>query len=148
MVVKSINDSVGKDGLVPTLLAYSCLLRLGIPHDTRHPDIMQQRLAVHEAVDFKTKVFADSQVREDFSHRNGPNICDVGNAPLGSPLLCFRDRTDKQFSGWNGPFCLLEIDESSDTSLKRYGPSLFWLKHLKLFHPPLAPATPFKSPLR
>ncbi len=33
MAVKAINDSVGPDGIVPTLLVYGALPRLGLPSD-------------------------------------------------------------------------------------------------------------------
>lgn len=37
MAVKSINDSTGPDGLLPTLLVFWAITRLGLPNDPQKP---------------------------------------------------------------------------------------------------------------
>lgn len=49
MAVKAINDSVGPDGLVPTLLVFGALLRLGLPTDEATPSTFQRAVALRYA---------------------------------------------------------------------------------------------------
>lgn len=46
MAVKAINDSVGLDGLVPTLLVFGALPRLGLPTDRPSPSTLNRALAL------------------------------------------------------------------------------------------------------
>lgn len=49
--IKSLTDSVGPDGLVPTLLVYGVLPRLGIPTDNPAPGVYERATAVREATE-------------------------------------------------------------------------------------------------
>lgn len=56
--VKAVNDSVGPDGLVPTLLLYGTLPRLGFPTEKPAPSIYQRAVAVKKATDEISRIFA------------------------------------------------------------------------------------------
>lgn len=62
--VKAINDSVGPDGLVPTLLVYGALPRLGLPTDKPTPSIYQRARAVRKTTEEMSKYFAKRQVTD------------------------------------------------------------------------------------
>lgn len=47
--VKSVNDTVGPDGLVSTLLVYGALPRLGLPSDAPAAGLLQRAVAVRKA---------------------------------------------------------------------------------------------------
>lgn len=48
MAVKSVSDSVGSDGLVPALLVYGTLPRLGLPHEKLTPSTVQRATALRK----------------------------------------------------------------------------------------------------
>lgn len=60
MAVKAVNDSVGPNGLVPTLLVYGALPRLGLPSDPPSHSLYQCASALREAVKDVTKYSAKS----------------------------------------------------------------------------------------
>ena len=47
--VKALNDSAGPDGLIPTLLVYGALPRLGFPTDGPSPTTIERAVAVRKA---------------------------------------------------------------------------------------------------
>lgn len=51
MAVESINDSVGPDGLVPTLPVFGVLPRLGPPIDQPAPSIFKRAIALRKAAE-------------------------------------------------------------------------------------------------
>lgn len=56
--VRAVNDSVGPNGLVPTLLFYGDLLRLGVPKEPSTPSMYQRATAVQKAPQDISKRFA------------------------------------------------------------------------------------------
>lgn len=113
MAVKAINDSVGPDGLVPTLLVYGALPRLGLPHDKPNPSTFQRAAALRKATQEMSKRFAKRQVQSALNSRNGPDVSDVHSIPIGGHALVYRPKTDK----WEGPFSVLDINGEDVTLL-------------------------------
>ena len=52
MSVKAINASVGPDGLVPTLLVFGAIPRLGLPNDLPNPSTFERAVALRKATEF------------------------------------------------------------------------------------------------
>lgn len=62
MAIKMINESVGPDGLVPTLLVFGALPLLGLPTDQPHKSTFHRAVSLHEATESKSRHFAQRQV--------------------------------------------------------------------------------------
>ncbi|RFU23765.1 hypothetical protein B7463_g12573, partial [Scytalidium lignicola] len=72
MAFKAVNDSVGPNGLVPTLLvygAYPCMSEL----DTPAPTVSQRAMAIKKAMEEISKIRAKRQVQDTINIRNGPD---------------------------------------------------------------------------
>eukprot|EP00171_Calliarthron_tuberculosum_P002038 IDg2038t1 len=119
--VKAINDSVGPDGLVPTLLVCGALPRLGLPTDKPAAGTFERAIAVRKASEQMSRHFAQRQVRDALNTPNGPNVQSIHEAPLGSHVLVYRIKKDK----WEGPFSLLHIDGETCTVLCPDGQKTF-----------------------
>lgn len=133
VAVKSVNDSIGPDGLVPTLLVYGALPRLGFPNDPPTPSTFQRAIALRKATEAMTKYFAKSQVSNAVRTRNGPDTSDIHSAPIDSHVLVYRPEIDK----WDGPFSLLDIQGETCTVLlpPPSGPKQFRTTVVKRFIP-------------
>ncbi len=121
--LKALNDSTGPDGLVPTLLVYGALPRLGLPIDKPSPTMYERAIAVRKATDEMSKHFASRQVRDALRMRNGPDITDIHSTPIGAHALVYRLHKDK----WEGPYTLLDRQDENCTVLlpQPSGPTLF-----------------------
>lgn len=95
MAVKAINDSTGPDGIVPTLLVFGALPRLGLPNDQPSPSTFKRAAALRKATEAMSREFAKRQVREAMASRNGPNVTAIHDTPVGSPVLVYRPEKDK-----------------------------------------------------
>lgn len=62
--VKSINDSVGPNGLVPTLLVYGAPPRLGLPNEQPYSSMFQRANALKKATAAMTKHITPRQTRD------------------------------------------------------------------------------------
>lgn len=121
MAVKAVNDSTGPNGLVPTLLVYGALPRLGLPNDAPTPSTFKRAVALKHATNEVTKYFAKRQVKDALRTRNGPDTSDVHKAPIGSHVLVYRPKKDR----WEGPYALLGIDGETCSVLLPTGPTPF-----------------------
>lgn len=133
IAVKSVSDSIGPDGLVPTLLVYGALPRLGFPNDPPTQPTFQRAIALRKATEAMTKHFSKSQVSSAVRMRNGPDTSDIHSAPIDSHVLVYRPELDK----WDGPFMLLEIQGEACTVLlpPPSGPKQFRTTVVKRFIP-------------
>jgi hypothetical protein len=103
MAVKAVNDSIGPDGLVPTLLVFGAFPRM-TEVDAPAPSILQRATAIRKAMDEVTKLRAKMQVNNALNTRNGPNTESLYDLPLNSNVLVWRED-----SRWKGPFKLVNI---------------------------------------
>lgn len=133
MAVKSVNDSAGPDGLVPTLLVYGALPRLGLPSDPPTPSSFKRAVAVRKATQEISKHFARRQVSAAVRTRNGPDTSDIHSAPIDSHVLVYRPEKDI----WEGPYTLLDMQGETCTVLlpPPSGPSNFRSTVVKRFIP-------------
>lgn len=105
MAVKCINDPVGPDRIVRTLLVLGALPCLGLPNDPPTPSTFICAVALRKATEVMSRHFSKRQVRDAIYARNGPAVFDIQNAPIGLPVLIYRPEKDK----WEGPYSLLEL---------------------------------------
>lgn len=70
-VLKAVNDSVGTNGLVPTLLVYGALPRLGLLNEKPNSSMYQRATSVRKATEATWKEIERTQVREALTRRNG-----------------------------------------------------------------------------
>lgn len=72
MAVKAVNDSVGPEGLVPTLLVFGAYPRMTMKEVRR--------------------LYAERQVRDALAMRNGPSTSEVLSLPLQSDVQVWREK--------------------------------------------------------
>ncbi|RFU26353.1 hypothetical protein B7463_g9983, partial [Scytalidium lignicola] len=72
MAFKAVNDSVGLDGLVLTLLVYGAYLRMS-ELDTLAPTVSQRAMAIKKAMEEISKIRAKRQVQDVINMCNGPD---------------------------------------------------------------------------
>lgn len=89
MAIKSINDSIGPDGLVLTLLVYGCLPLLSLPLDKPSPGSFERAVALKSATNAMSKYFSKSQISAALRTRNGLDVTDIHSAPLGCKFLVY-----------------------------------------------------------
>ncbi len=128
--VKSINDTAGPDGIVPTLLVYGALPRLGLPIDKPAHMMYERAKAVHKATAAMSRYFAKRQVTDALRTRNGPDMHTIHTTPIGTHVLVYRTHKDK----WEGPYTLLDRTGETCTLLLPDGPKQFRTTVVKPFH--------------
>jgi hypothetical protein len=72
ITVKAVNNSIGPDGIVPTLLifgAYPCITRDSLPS----PFITERAEAIHKAIKEVRRLYAEQQVNNALAIRNRLN---------------------------------------------------------------------------
>ena len=105
MAVKAVNDTVGPNGLIPTLLVFGAYPRMS-KLDPPSPSVSQRATAIQKATQELVKLRASRQVRDALGQRNGPNTERLHDLTIGSQVLVWRTHE----KAWKGPFKLLSID--------------------------------------
>lgn len=121
MSVKANNGSVGPDSVVPTLLVFGTIPRLGLQTDKATLSTFQRAVALRKETEEMTKNFAMRQIRAAVRERNGPDATDIHTTPIGLPVLEYRPEKDL----WESPFSVLDISGEDVTVLFPHGPSKF-----------------------
>lgn len=120
-MVKAVNDSVGPNGLIPTLLVYSGFPNLGfstnLPSLLLHERARAFRIASKEVSEY----FARLQVSSALRTRKGPRIHDLHNVPIGGYVHMYGPMTNK----WERPYSLLFKENEDFTVLMDHGLSKF-----------------------
>ena len=86
MAFKAINDLIGLNGLIPTLLvfrAYLCIVESNAPNFI----IVKWAAALKKAIEEVKKLKTEYQVVNALNMRNKPKITAIYNLPLNSPVL-------------------------------------------------------------
>ena len=123
MAFKAINDSVGPNGLVPTLLVFGAYPRM-VESDTT-PTITQRAVAMRKAMDEVRKSIASRQINDALNTRNGPSTDSIHGLSLNSPVLVFREGNAGQTGSWKGPFRLISMQDESIIVELPSGPTKF-----------------------
>ncbi len=90
MSFKAINDSVGPNRLVPTLLVFDAYPRMS-ELDASSASITQRATAIKKAMNEVRKCIASRQVNDVLNTRNGPSTAAVHGLPINSPVLVYRE---------------------------------------------------------
>ncbi|KDN61195.1 hypothetical protein CSUB01_12550, partial [Colletotrichum sublineola] len=89
--IKTINNTAGPNGIVPTLLVFSAY-----PHITNNsppsPDIIRQAAAVHKATNNLHHYHTTHKVNKALKQHNGPHTTPIKDIPLGSQLLSINNK--------------------------------------------------------
>lgn len=106
LAVKSVNDTLGPEGLTPTLLVYGI-----IPRPARKVPALKQierAKAMEQAMKAFEKVHARRRVQFALKYKGpyGKERIDLESLSPGSPILLFRDHSNR----WEGPFPFISID--------------------------------------
>lgn len=124
MSFKALNDSVGPNGLVLTLLVFGAYPRMA-ESDAPSPTITQRAVAMRKAMDQVKKNIASRRVNDALNTRNGPFTDFIHGLPLNSPVLVFREGNATQSGAWKGPYKLLSMQGESAIIELSSGPTKF-----------------------
>ena len=86
MAFKAVNDSIGPDGLVPTLLVYGAYPRMS-ELDSPAPKILQRAAVIKKAMVELAKLRAKRQVVDVLYTCNGPNTDNLYTLAINSRVL-------------------------------------------------------------
>lgn len=111
MAVKSVNDSIHRHGLIPTLLFYATHPRLGFPADLPQPFLFKRALAVRKATEELSKRYSRRQVIESLKCQHYLNVQPINDTCLGELVLVYRT----SLQAWTAPFRLLAISGKWET---------------------------------
>lgn len=131
--VKTLNSRNGPDGLVTTLFVFGTMPHLGTMNDNLNPDIAKHAAAVSKTTKLMSAYFVKRQVQDAKKTQNGPETTEVRGKPIDSCFFVYIDGGTTGTSKWTGPFVVLDIDDSSATLLRQFGPQTFRLSHLKRY---------------
>ena len=86
MAFKAINNFIGLNSLIPTLLVFRAYLYI-IKSDTPNPIVVKRAAALKKAIEEVKKLKAERQVADALNIYNGPKTTTIYNLPLNSPIL-------------------------------------------------------------
>ena len=112
MTFKAINDFIGLEGLMLTLLVYSAYSRI-TANDPLLPSVSQQAIAIKKAIVQIQKIQTKRQVNDALNTRNGPSIVTIYELTLNSNVLVWREGNTGQSGSWEGPYKLIAINGES-----------------------------------
>lgn len=138
MAFKAINDSVGPNGLVPTLLVYGAFPRMS-QTDAPSPSITQRSMAIRKAMADIAKSRAKRQVADALNMRNGPNTTLIHDLPLNSRVLVWREGNTGQSGQWDGPFRMIGMEGESCVIEMPHGNTIFRSTVVKPYKTPSTP---------
>lgn len=128
MAVKSLNDTAGPNGLVPTLLVFGAYPRI-TQDSAPSPATSQRAEAIRKAMADLRQLYAKRRVAEALTARNGPDTMSTLALPLQSLVRVWREK-----QGWQGPYRLLSIDGTACTIDMPQGPKRFRSTVIRPFH--------------
>ena len=127
MAFKAINDIVGLNSIILTLLVYGTYLQI-TKHDPPLLSVTQRALTIKKAMAKVQKLRAKRQVNNALNIRNSPNTLDIYELALNSDVLVQREPGAQK-----GPYKLVAIDRESCTLALPYGNTTFRATSVKLY---------------
>ncbi|RAL58641.1 hypothetical protein DID88_003561 [Monilinia fructigena] len=132
MAVKAINDKVGPDGIVPTLLVYGTYPRM-TTIDAPAATIVKRANAIKKAMAEIVDINARRQVSDALRMRNGPSTSAIHGLPVNSEVLVWREGKGTGSGKWTGPHILLRMEGETCTVELSSGPTDFRSTSVKHF---------------
>jgi hypothetical protein len=119
MAVKAVNDTVGPDGIVPTVLVFGAYPRMMIDSP---PSLLTARRAeaMRKAMADLCRAVAERRVNDVFNTRNGLIITETLSLAPGSDVKVWREG-----DGWLGPHKLISVNGHDVTVDIGNGPVTF-----------------------
>ena len=116
---RCVNDSVGPDGIVPTLLVFGSYPKLGLIQSAPAPTTMERANAIRKATKLATEMFNEERVRT--AAKNGPSanvvlIDKVKRLEAQAPVLVWQEK-----KGWTGPLSFVAADDHGAWVLNENG---------------------------
>ena len=111
MAVKTINNTAGPNGLVPTLLVFGAYPRM-TEYNAPTPTMTQRAAAIKSAMKEVQRIRAERQVADALNQRNGPGpiVFVVHDLSLNSDVLVWREgNAGMAGDGPDHSNCLLSI---------------------------------------
>ncbi|KAI1003689.1 hypothetical protein K3495_g4514 [Podosphaera aphanis] len=90
MTFKALNDLVGPDGLVPTLLVFGAYPRM-VERNAPSPTVMERTKALRTAMRELERIRATRQVHDALNTRNGPSTTEIHKLPLNSLVWVWQE---------------------------------------------------------
>ncbi len=115
MAVKAVNDTIGPDGLVPTLLVFGAYPRMTM-ESPPSPGTRKRGEAIAKAMKSLRALQADRMVRAAAGMRNSKSVLETITLPLNSEVLVWREK-----EGWTGPFRIVNSKDHDITVDKGNG---------------------------
>ena len=141
LAVKSVNDTLGPEGLCPTLLVYGTIPRP--PRRTPAETQIRRAEVVSKAMGEVRKEFARRKIAFALKHPRAATAQtqdeELRMLPAGSPVRVYRTRTRK----WEGPFPLVSVDNGVVVVQLPSGRKLFRSDVVKSTNTPTADTTEF-----
>ncbi|EED12737.1 transposase, putative [Talaromyces stipitatus ATCC 10500] len=104
MAIKAVNDTVGPDGIVPTVLVFGAYPR--ITTDSPPSALTARRAeAMRKAMAELRRAVAERRVNDALNTRNGPIITETLNLAPGSEVKVWREG-----DGWSGPYKVISVN--------------------------------------
>ncbi|EED14740.1 conserved hypothetical protein [Talaromyces stipitatus ATCC 10500] len=105
MVVKAVNDTVGPDGLVPTILVFGAYPRM--TYDSPPSALTAKRAqAMRKAMIDLRNAMATRKVNNALKARNGPIVTEMLNLAPGTDVQVWREG-----KGWTGPHKVISVND-------------------------------------
>ena len=121
LAVKAFNDTIGPEGLCPTLLVFGAF-----PSPARNLPASTQLArsdGLEQAMKAVEKEYAQRKVQFGLRYKGpyGRERKDLFNLPHGAPILIYRNKTEK----WEGPFKFISIEGDTVVVQLPHGRKIF-----------------------
>ncbi|KAI0992456.1 hypothetical protein K3495_g15729, partial [Podosphaera aphanis] len=107
MALKALNDTVGPNGLVPTVLVFGAYPRMA-SSDAPSVSTITRAATMNKAMAEVRKCIAARKVADALNTRNGPLTSHLEALPLNSEVVVYREGR-----GWKGPYNLIGMDNQT-----------------------------------
>jgi hypothetical protein len=87
MAFKAVNDTVGPDSIVPTLLVFRAYPRLVESNTPSSLTVSHRATILKKVIEEVQKLRAKRQVNDALNHRNRPSTSTLKDLPLNSLVL-------------------------------------------------------------
>jgi hypothetical protein len=114
MAFKAINDFIGLNSLIPTLLVFRVYLYI-VKSDVSNPIVVKRAAVLKKAIEEVKKLKTERQVVDALNIHNRPKTTAIHDLPLNSPILVWREGPIGQPSYWFSPYNLLSIKNETYT---------------------------------
>lgn len=122
LAVKAVNDTIGPEGLVPTLLVFGAIPRPATVEPAKCQ--MERARALEKAMDAVTREQAKRRIALGLKSKSPKGVehsTELRKLPAGAKVYVFRQKTKK----WEGPFIFVEIQGETVTVQLPAGRKIF-----------------------